>query len=177
MLSALLEHPTVLAVTIIAIALLNYGLAILALRIESNQRTFLRAALNQPMAALPQAVHQALPFTAAVPIAAVTLFLDASPREALSGGFLVMQVVSLFLNMDSLLRLQVATINGIASGEIILSAEYQHRTIAARIMVLAVFCEVIAASFGNLAFATGGAFLFATAVGYYRRAALASRQV
>jgi hypothetical protein len=170
MLNALIGHSTVLAITIIVMALLNYGLVMWSLRKESHQSVFVRPDVSQPITSLQQGAHQALPFTAAVPLAAVTLFLDGYPREALSGGFLVMQVASLILNVETLLRLQIATINGICDGRIILSTGYQYRTLASRIVVLAVFSEIVAASFGNLSFATGGSFLFASAVGYYRRA-------
>jgi hypothetical protein len=175
MLIELIEHSTALAVTIIAVALLNYGAGRLTLRMESRQHIFVHAALKQPVAGLTKQAQLALPFIAAVPIAALTLLADANSREALSGGYLVMQVATLVISLDSLLRLQVATVPGIADGRVILSAQFQYRSVAARISAAAIFCEIVAACFGNFTFATGGIFLFATAVGYYRRAIRASK--
>jgi len=95
MLIELIEHSTALAVTIIAVALLNYGAGRLTLRMESRQHIFVHAALKQPVAGLSKRVQLALPFIAAVPIAGLTLLADANSREALSGGYLVMQVATL----------------------------------------------------------------------------------
>ena len=73
MLIELIEHSTALAVTIIAVALLNYGAGRLTLRMESRQNIFVHAALKQPVAGLSKQAQLALPFIAAVPIAGLTL--------------------------------------------------------------------------------------------------------
>lgn len=176
MLGALIQHPTSLAVAIIVMALLNFGLGTLALRADSRQRIFERAASIQAVASRSPAQF-ALPFIIAVAMAALTLLLDAYSREAIGGGYLVMQLATLILNLDAWLRARVALIEGIADGRVVLSAQYQHRNLAAKIVAVAVFTELVAVAFGSLAFATGGAFLFATAAGWYRRAIQASRQV
>jgi hypothetical protein len=176
MLSALIEHSAVLGMTIIAMALLNQGLGLLVLRMQSRQRIFDLVPLNTPLGGSSHTAQLALPILMAVPMATLPLFLDFYSREALSGGYLVMQVVTLIVSLDSLLRLQVATVPGISDGRVTLSAQYQYRSVAARLGVLAIFCEIVAASFGNLAFTTGGVFVLASAVGYYRRAMRASRQ-
>lgn len=176
MLGALIQHPAILAVAIIVMALLNFGLATLALRADSRQRIFERAGSIQAVASRSP-VQFALPFIIAVVMAALTLFLDAHSREAIGGGYLVMQLATLILNLDAWLRARVALVEGIADGRVVLSAQYQHRNLAAKIVAVAVFTELIAVAFVSLAFATGGAFLFATAAGWYRRAIQSSRQV
>lgn len=175
MLSALIEHPAMLAMAIIALALLNYGLGSAARRVESRQRVFERAGSAQATSSrLPEA---ALPFVTAVPIAALVFLLDRLPREILGGGYLVMQLSTLILNLDGVLRARVLLVPGVAEGRVVLGAQYLYRSSAARTAAFAVFAGIVAALFQSLAFAAGGVFLLAAATGWYRRASQASRNV
>jgi hypothetical protein len=177
MLGALIEHPNFLAIAIITFALLNYGLGRLALRAESRQRFFERTGSDQATASRSPAVQIALPFVTAVPVAALMVILDRLTREGLGGGYLVMQLATLILNLEALLRARVLLAPGIAEGRVVLSAEYQYRSSAASMAAFAVLAGIVAILFWSLAFAAGGAFLLATATGWYRRARQASRKV
>jgi hypothetical protein len=105
------------------------------------------------------------------------LFLEPLIRELLGGGYLVMQLATLILNLDGLLRARVLSVPGVAEGRVVLSVEYQYRSSTARMLAFAVFAEIVAILFESLAFAAGGALLLATAAGWYRRASQASRKV
>ena len=52
-------------------------------------------------------------------MAALTLLLDAYSREAIAGGYLVMQLATLILNLDAWLKARVALIEGIADGRVV----------------------------------------------------------
>jgi hypothetical protein len=88
----------------------------------------------------------------------------------LSGGYLVLQIATVVMNVDAWLRWRTLGIAGIVEGRLIPTAEYQYRTAAARIVPLAIFSGVVAAFFGSVVFAVGGVLLLATAIGWYRRA-------
>lgn len=176
MLLPLIQHPLILAAAIILLAILNSGLAALVLRAESRQRFFERTALPQGPASQSPAAQLALPFVTAVPVAALSVFLDPLTREILGGGYLVMQLAVLILNLGALLQVWVLSSPGVAEGRVVLSPQYQYRSSAARAVALAVFAEIVAAAFESVAFAAGGVLLLASAVGLYRRAIQASRR-
>ena len=79
---------------------------------------------------------------------------------------------TLVLNLDALLRARVLSVPEVAEGRVVLSREYEHRASAARLIAFALFVEIVALLV--LAFAAGGAFPAATAIGWYRRARQAS---
>lgn len=97
-------------------------------------------------------------------------FLDRLGRESLGGGYLVMQLATLIGSLEGLMRLRGLLLPGAAEGRVVFSASYRYRSAEAQTVAFAVFAEIVAVLFRSLAFAAGGAFLFATGVGWYRRA-------
>jgi hypothetical protein len=88
-----------------------------------------------------------------------------------------MQLATLILNLDGVLRARVLLVPGVAEGRVVLGAQYLYRSSAARTAAFAVFAGIVAALFESLAFAAGGVFLLAAATEWYRRANQASRNV
>lgn len=176
MFSGLIEHPSMLAVAIITVGLANSGLGLAVWRAESRQRFFERAGSTRASSSRSPAAQFLPPLVTGALIAAFVFFLDPKTREALGGGWLVVQSTTLVLNLDALLRARVLLVPGVADGRVVLSREYDHRGSAARLIAFALFVEIIALLFESLAFAAGGAFLAATAVGWYRRARQAAKE-
>jgi hypothetical protein len=173
MLIVLVQSPAMLATTIIALGLLNYWMGLAALRAESRQGIFERTVAPTRGSRSAKA-QMALPFVTAAPVAAVVLLLDHLSREALGGGYLVMQLAALIGNLEGLLRSHGLLLPGAAEGRVVLSAQYRYLSAAAQTVAFAVFAEIVAFLFKSLAFATGGALLLAASVGWYRRARQAS---
>ena len=175
----LFNSPAVMAIGIVVVVFVNYSLAAIALRDESRQNALQRSgADSDPSAGVrrrPAALVQS--FGMATVVIVLNFFVDAVTREVLAGGYLVMQVAVLAMNLDGALRMRALLRPGAAEGQIRFSKESQHRSSAARLIGMAVFCGVVALLFWNVAFAAGCAFLFATAVGWYRRARQSSPKV
>jgi hypothetical protein len=175
MLSGLIEHPSMLAVAIITVGLANYGLALAGLHAESRQRFFERAGASPAGSPQSPGTQFLRPLVTTALIATLVVLVDPKTREALGGGWLVVQLTTLVLNLDALLRARVLSVPGVAEGRIVLSRGYEHRASAARLIAFALFVEIVALLFDSLAFAAGGAFVAATAIGWYRRARQASK--
>jgi hypothetical protein len=175
MFNGLIEHPLLLAVAIIALGLANSGLGLAVLHAESRQRFFERAGASRASSPRSPGTQFLRPLVTGALIATLVVFLDPTTREALGGGWLVVQLTTLVLNLDALLRARVLSAPGVAEGRVVLSRGYEHRASAARLIASALFVEVVALLFESLAFAAGGGFLAATAIGWYRRARQASK--
>lgn len=173
MLAILINQPSLLTTLILLLALLNYGLALWVLRVERRQALFQRLeAADIPRSAGTRSPlkQMALPFVTAVPIAILALYLDDLERQVVCGGYLVMQLATLILNLDGLLRIRLLSRPGIAEGCVRFTGEYQHRNIASRLLAFAGFTGMVAVLFTSVPFAAGSVFLLATVVGAYRRA-------
>ena len=100
----------------------------------------------------------------------VSFFIDGASREALAGGWLVMQIAAIAMNIDGLLRMRAHLRPGGVEGRLVVSKEYEERSSAARSIGMAAFSGLVALLFWSLAFAAASVYLLATAVGRYRHA-------
>jgi hypothetical protein len=179
MLTTLFNSSAVIAISIAVVAFLNYSLAQIALRDESRQRLLIRVGAESDVSGGRRRppVELIQSFGMATIVILLNFFVDPVTREALAGGFFVMQIASLTMNLDGALRMRALLRPAAADGQILFSKAYQHRSLGARLIGMAMFCGVVALLFSNLAFGAGCAFLFATAIGWYRRARQSSRAV
>ena len=109
-------------------------------------------------------------------VAWLSFFVDGTTRQVVAGGYLVMQVAALAMNIDSAMRVRALLRPGLAEGRLVVSREYEYRSMAARSVGMAAFCGAVALLFWSLAFAAGCVFLFSAAIGWYRRAHQAARK-
>jgi hypothetical protein len=170
----LVQSPSLLATSIIALAVLNYWVGVALMRTDSRQTFFERTVVASTKRPRSIKAQMALPFVTAAPVAALVLVLDPLSREALGGGYLVMQLVALIGILERLMQTHALLRPGAAEGRVVLSAEYMYRSTAVRSVAFAVFAEIVACLFSSLAFAFGGTLLLASGVGWYRRARQAS---
>ena len=170
MLNVLLQSPAMLAAVIMVLAFLNYWVGVAVLRAESSQTFFGRAEEATTSELRSTKTRPALPFVTAVPVAIILFFVDDLSRDAFGGGYLVMQLAALIGGLESLMRSKALLMAGAAEGRVVLSAQYRYRSAVAHAVAFAVLAEIVALLFKSLAFAVGGVFLLATAVGWYRRA-------
>src|SRR5262245_27475253 len=167
MLDHLLDHPAALTATIVGVSALNYAVWALSLREWSRKPHVDMGASPIPPSSRRVELAQHLGMPVAVALLTVSggrLFTQ------LSGGYLILQLATLVLNIDAWLHWRILTIAGIVEGRLVPTAEYQYRTLSARVVPLAIFSGAVAAFFGSAAFAFGGLLLCATAIGWYRRA-------
>jgi hypothetical protein len=172
MFTSFFNSPFLVAISIAAIACLNYALAAVALKYESRQQLLNRAgaASGAPSGQQREAAELVRPFGMAIVVIALSFFVDSVTREAIAGGYLVMQLATLSMNLEGVLRMRALLRPGMAEGHILFSREYQYRSLAARLIAMALFSGVVALMFWHVAFAVGTAFLLATAAGWDRRA-------
>jgi hypothetical protein len=168
LLTTLLASPVHLAIAIGAAALLNHALVVVALRDESRQHMVERAGASST--ARRPAVELVQRFGMPAVIIWLSFFIDGASREALAGGWLVMQIAAIAMNIDGILRMRAHLRPGLVEGRLVVSKEYQDRSAAARSVGMAAFCGLVALLFWSLAFAAASVYLLATAVGWYRRA-------
>jgi hypothetical protein len=74
-------------------------------------------------------------------------FIDGAARELLAGGWLVMQIAAIAMNIDGALRVRALLRPGLAEGRLVVSREYEYRSVAARSVGMAAFCGVVALLF------------------------------
>lgn len=179
MLTTLLNSPAILAAMIATLSLLNYAVGALALRDHSRQ-TFVerdRYVPPGPIGKVPSNRAQlTLPFLLAVLAIAVTLSADRLTREIVGGGYLVALMAGCALNITGWLTVRALINPTAAEGRIRYSATYRYRSSAAQTFGMALFSGAVGILLGNLAFGMGSLFLWATAVGYFRRGRQASRR-
>jgi hypothetical protein len=179
MLDVLVDSPAVLAAMITILSLLNYAVSALALRDQSRQNFVQRDDHLPPGPVGKVRSHRAqlaLPFFLAIVVIILTLSADRSTREIFGGGYLVVLVASFALNLASFLSVRALLNPAAAEGRIHYSAMYRYRSTGAQTLGFALFSATVGILFGNLAYFAGSLFLFATAIGYYRRARQASLQ-
>jgi hypothetical protein len=179
MLTTLLNSPAVLAAVIAILSILNYAVGVLALRDHSRQ-TFVERDSYVPPGPIGKVrsnrAQLALPFLLAIVVIAVTTSSDRLTREIVGGGYLVALVAGFALNVTGWLTVRALINPTAAEGRIRYSATYRYRSSGAQTLGLALFSGAVGILFGNLAFGVGSLFLFATAVGYFRRGRQASRR-
>jgi len=178
MLTVLLDSPSVLAVVIAILSLLNYALGTLTVRDYSRQNFVERETYLPPGPigkVRSDSARLALPFLPATLVIGVTLSADRLVREILGGGYLVLLLAGFVLNITGLLTGRALLNPTAAEGHIRYSAMYRYRSSGAQMLGLGAFSATVGILFGSLAFIAGSFLLLATAIGYYRRARQASR--
>jgi|SRR5581483_7882732 len=167
MLDRLLDDPLALAGTLIAVAAMNHVSWRMSRRDSSEQAHIDTTAstLERSSGRAELIQHFGLP----VAIALLTLSTHRVLRP-MSEGYLILQLATLFLNIDAWLRWRILRIAGIVEGRLVPTAEYQYRTSAARLVPLTCCTGLVAAWFASAPFAVGSVLLAATAIGWYRRA-------
>jgi len=180
MFSALVNSPAALAAVIAILSLLNYAVGAFALRDQSRQ-TFVERDSYLPPGPIGKVranrAQLALPFFLAIVVIAVTLSADPLTRQIFGGGYLVVLMAGLTLNLTAWLTTRALIDPTAAEGRIRYSAIYRYRSSAAQTLGLALFSGAVGILFGDLAFLAGSLFLLATAVGYFRRERQASRRM
>jgi len=178
MLTVILDSPGALAALIAILSLVNYAVGAFALR-ENSRQTFVEPDLYMPPGPIGKVrsdrARLALPFFLAIVVIVLTLSVDRLTREAIGGGYLVMLMAGLALNVTTLLTVRTLVNPRAAEGRIRYSAMYRYRSAAARTLGFTLFSGAVGILFSNLAFLAGSFLLLATAIGYYRRAGQASR--
>jgi hypothetical protein len=169
----LLDSPAALAIAIVVIALLNQLIAMATLGAIARQRVIElgdSVPPGSPAAGMlnPRALMRSLGLAAVV--VALTFVPNRLMREAISGGFLVLQLTTLAINLDSLFRMRALGMSGAAEGRVHFSTAYRFRAIAGQALALGLFDAAVAWLFDSLAFLVGCLFVFATALGWHRRA-------
>jgi len=179
MLDRLIDSPAFLAGAIAVSCVLNYALGQSVVRAFARQQFLERDELRPPGIAgraQSDASRLALSFVAAAVVSVGTLLIDRFGREAISGGFFVMQVATLGSNVADLLAMRSLRRPGAAEGRLRYSAGYQYRAAAARLIGASIVAGLVAFLFRSTPFLVGAVLLLATAVGWYRRARQADRR-
>jgi hypothetical protein len=180
MLTELLDSPVTLAAVIAILSLLNYAVGALTLRDHSRQ-TFVERDAYLPPGPIGKVrsnrAELALPFLLAIVVIAVTLSADPLTREIFGGGYLVVLMAGLTLNLTAWLTTRALISATAAEGRIRYSATYRYRSSGAQTLGLALFSGAVGILFGDPAFLAGSVFLLATAVGYFRRERQAVRRM
>jgi len=171
MFDALIERPGILAIVIVSLAVINYGLGLWGERLVSRQHIIERASARITIEGSSRSRRSriAWPFVTAVPIAVLAFYLDSVGRQILCGGYLIMQVMNSVASVEAFLRERALLGDGAADGRVRLSLRYEYLSAATRTLAAGVLSAIIAVLFNNLSFAAGAVFLLATAAGWYRR--------
>lgn len=175
----LFDSPVVLVAVIAVLSLSNYAVGMLALRANSYQKFVERDSYLPPGPIgkiRSEKAQLALPFLLAVVVTGMTVSADRQTREILGGGYLVMLIASLVLNIINWLTVRALASPTAAEGRIRYSATYRYGSSGAQMLGLGLFSGIVGILFGSRAFEAGSMFLLATAVGYFRRARQASRR-
>jgi len=141
--TTLLSSPVFVALAIGVAALLNYALAAVALRDESRQHLLERARATSPGPMVALVRRFGMPAV----VAWLSFFVDGTTRQVVAGGYLVMQVAALAMNIDSAMRVRALLRPGLAEGRLVVSREYEYRSMAARSVGMAAFCGAVALLF------------------------------
>jgi hypothetical protein len=178
MLTVMLDSPGALVAVIAILSLVNYAVGALALR-DNARQIFVEPDLYMPPGPIGRVrsdrARLALPFLLAIVVIVLTFSVDRMTREIIGGGYLVMLMAGLAMNVTSFLTVRTLVNPTAAEGRIRYSAMYRYRSAAAQTLGLTLFSGTVGILFSSLAFLAGSFFLLATAIGYYRRAGQASR--
>ena len=178
MLDLLLDSPAALAAAIAIVSLLNYAIGASALRYYSRQN-FIESAAYLPGSlgmARPGPARLTWPFFLAAMAISLTLSADRTTREIFGGGYLVMLVAGLAMNIMNLLTVRALIKPTAAEGRVHFSAAYHYRSAGAQSLGFAFFSGTAWILFGSLAFMAGSFFLLVSAIAYYRRARKATHK-
>jgi hypothetical protein len=174
LLPQLLDLPAALAIAIVVVALLNHLIATATLRAIARQTVveLPESGSTPPSAAVgtlsPRILIRSLGLAAVV--VALTFAPSRLMRETISGGYLVLQLTTVVINLDSLFRMRALGMPSAAEGHVKFSAGYRFRASAGQLFALGLLDAAIAWLFNSVTFLVGCLFVFATALGWYRRA-------
>ena len=178
MLTVLLDSPAVLTAVIAVLFLLNRAIRVSALRVYSRQ-SVVEHDLGPPGQAgtvRSERAQLTWPFISAIVAISLTLTADPITREIAGGGYLVLMITGLVMNIESWLTARALLKPAAAEGHIRYSMMFGYRSGAARALGFALFTATVGILLGNLAFMAGSVFLLATAIGYYRSGRRAARE-
>jgi hypothetical protein len=167
----LIASPVALSVAIVALALINSAIAWQAQRATARQSVIRisDAASAEPTSRSSlRSMAPSFVFTGIV--AALSFVPSRLMREAIGGGYLVLQLTTMAINLDSFFRVRSVGIPGAAEGSVRFSTSYRFRAAAGQAFALALFDAAVAWLFSSITFFVGSLFVMATALGWYRRA-------
>lgn len=174
MLPQLLDSPAALAIAIVVVALLNHLIATAMLGAIARQTVIeVHDSIPTPPSAVAGTLSPRIGMRS-LGLAAVVVALTFAPshlmRETISGGYLVLQLTTVVINLDSLFRMRALGMPGAAEGHVHFSSGYRFRASAGQLFALGLLDAAIAWLFNSVTFLVGCLFVFATALGWYRRA-------
>jgi hypothetical protein len=174
MLTQLLDWPAALAIAIVVVALLNHLIATATMGAIAHQTVVeVRDSVSTPPSARagmlsPRIMMRSLGLAAVIVV--LTFVPSRLMRETISGGYLVLQLTTVVINLDSLFRMRALGMPGAAEGHVHFSASYRFRASAGQLFALGLLNAAVAWLFNSVTFLVGCLFVFATALGWYRRA-------
>ena len=171
MLPQLLDSPAALAIAIAVVALVNHLIATAAVGAIARQTVVEvhdSASAGPAEKLSPRFAIRSLALAAV--IVALTFVPSRLMRETISGGYLVLQLTTVVINLDRLFRMRALGMPGAAEGHVRFSASYRFRAGAWQLFSLGLLDAAIAWLFNSVTFLVGCLFVFATALGWYRRA-------
>jgi hypothetical protein len=169
----LFNSPSALTVALAVLAVLTYLVGMGTVRTLARQSFIERDDYSPPGPvgrARTDGARLALPFIPTVAMIALAFVLDRQSREAIVGGWIVMQIAALSSGVGNLLAVRPLRDPAAAEGHLRYSPAYRYASHSAYSVGTALFVGVVAALFHNIAFGMGCVLLLATALGYYRRA-------
>lgn len=160
-----------LATTIAVIAVVNYLIAQQAVAAIARQNVIdIDRAVPYADARKPSPRSLIAPFGLAAVVIGFTFMPSRLMRETISGGYLVLQLSTFVMTLDSLARMRALGRAGAADGRVHFSTSYRFRASAGQAFALGLLNAAIAWLFGSVSFLVGSLFVLATALGWYRRA-------
>ena len=172
----LLDSRTLLALTIALLALLNQVIALRTAAAYARQ-DFIETDRLVTAAGRPQSglFELAKPLAASLVVAGLTFMVDRPTRDLRGGGWLVMHIANLGMNIADLLAVRALRRPDAATGRIRFSLAHRERVTSGRALGMATVAGLVGLLFSSWAFLMGSLLLFATAIGWYRRATQVSR--
>jgi hypothetical protein len=163
----LVQSPIALTAAIVTLALTNWGIAFQTQRAITRQSVirFSDAASASTTGATTVISRWrfALPSLVLAGIVAALAFTPSRlMREAIGGGYVVLQLTTVVINLDSLFRMRALGIVGAAEGTVHLSASYRFRAAAGQAFALGLLDAAIAWLFNSITFVVGALFVMAT---------------
>jgi len=174
MLEDLLSSPAKLAFAIASLSVINFFVSRLALAEQSRQGVDVH--IDAPKSGDRGASSRGQsvkPFVMPAMISVFMFVADRLTRELLGGGWLVLQIANLGLATTDVFTFRALQRPHAADGRVRYSVAYHYQVAAARSLGMAIVAAIVGLLFGSWAFMTGAALIFATGVGWYRRAAQA----
>ncbi|HSP13561.1 MAG TPA: hypothetical protein VLV78_02285 [Thermoanaerobaculia bacterium] len=167
-----LTGSSLLAAVIAFLAVVNYGVTLLAARAQAAQQFI----IYEPLAgARSPHVRYAFPFFSAA-FAIALAFAQRPLRGFLAGGYVVAQLFGLALSTGAVLSLRNLKSSECAQGQVRYAAMYQSLQQSAYLFGFAIFAAIVALLSQSIEFLGGVLWLGATSAGYFRRARSLTRQ-